>query len=73
MLPRHLESHLIALLQTFAVRSRKWCAPIGQDRSLRALAEFVSAHDFPLGLVINNDDKPRLLGERLVSVPAAAL
>jgi predicted AAA+ superfamily ATPase len=42
-------------------------------RSLRALAEFVAAHDCPLGLVINNDEKPRLLAERIVSLPAAAL
>lgn len=44
-----------------------------EPRSLRALAEFVAGHDCPLGLVINNDEKPRLLAERIVSVPAAAL
>lgn len=44
-----------------------------EARSLRALAEFVAAHDCPLGLVINNDEKPRLLTERIVSIPAAAL
>lgn len=44
-----------------------------EPRSLRALAEFVAAHDCPLGLVINNDEKPRLLAERIVSIPAAAL
>lgn len=42
-------------------------------RSLRALDEFVAEHDCPLGLVINNDEKSRRLGERLVSIPAAAL
>lgn len=42
-------------------------------RSLRALDAFVSDHDCPLGLVINNDEKSRLLGQRIVSIPAAAL
>lgn len=44
-----------------------------EPRSLRALAEFVADQDCPLGLVINNDEKPRLLADRIVSVPAAAL
>lgn len=44
-----------------------------EPRSLRALNEFVADHDCPLGLVINNDERPRLLAERIVSVPAAAL
>jgi predicted AAA+ superfamily ATPase len=72
MLPRHLESHLIALLQHFPCVVVNGVRQSGKTVHC-ALAEFVSAHDFPLGLVINNDDKPRLLGERLVSVPAAAL
>jgi predicted AAA+ superfamily ATPase len=44
-----------------------------EPRSLRALADFVAEQDCPLGLVINNDERPRLLAERIVSVPAAAL
>lgn len=44
-----------------------------ETRSLRALAEFVTDHNCTIGLVINNDDRPRLLSERIVSVPAAAL
>lgn len=44
-----------------------------EPRSLRALAEFVVEHDCPLGLVVNNDERPRLLAERIVSIPAAAL
>lgn len=44
-----------------------------EARALRGLAEFVAMHDCPLGLVINNDEKPRLLTERIVSIPAAAL
>ena len=44
-----------------------------EPRSLRALAEFVAEQNCPLGLVINNDEKPRLLAERIVSIPAAAL
>lgn len=44
-----------------------------EARALRGLVEFVAMHDCPLGLVINNDEKPRLLAERIVSIPAAAL
>ncbi len=44
-----------------------------EPRALRALAEFVADQDCPLGLVVNNDEKPRLLAERIVSIPAAAL
>jgi hypothetical protein len=42
-------------------------------RSLRALQAFVAEHDCPLGLVINNDEKPRLLAERIVAIPTASL
>jgi hypothetical protein len=42
-------------------------------RALRSLSEFVAAHDCPLGLVINNDERPRWLDERILAIPAAAL
>lgn len=42
-------------------------------RALRSLSEFVVAHDCPLGLVINNDERPRWLGERILAIPAASL
>lgn len=42
-------------------------------RALRSLADFVAAHDCPLGLVINNDERPRWLDERILAIPAAAL
>lgn len=42
-------------------------------RALRTLADFVTAHDCPLGLVINNDERPRWLDERILAIPAAAL
>jgi predicted AAA+ superfamily ATPase len=42
-------------------------------RTLRSLSEFVSAHDCPLGLVINNDERPRWLDERILAIPAACL
>ena len=42
-------------------------------RALRSLSEFVAAHDCPLGLVINNDERPRRLDERILSIPAASL
>jgi hypothetical protein len=45
----------------------------GDKRALRALSEFVSTHDCPLGLVINNDERPRRLDERILSIPAASL
>ncbi|EXI65068.1 MAG: hypothetical protein AW08_03521 [Candidatus Accumulibacter adjunctus] len=44
-----------------------------EPRSLRALSEFVTGHGCPLGVVVNNDDQPRLLAERIVAIPAAAL
>jgi len=42
-------------------------------RALRGLAEFVATNDCPLGLVINNDERPRWLDERILAIPAAAL
>lgn len=42
-------------------------------RALRALSEFVEMHGCPLGLVINNDEKPRRLDERILGIPAGAL
>jgi len=42
-------------------------------RSLRSLVEFIDAHDCPYGLIINNDETPRLLDERILSIPATHL
>lgn len=42
-------------------------------RALRSLSEFMLAHDCPLGLVINNDERPRWLNERILAIPAASL
>lgn len=42
-------------------------------RALRSLSEFVATHDCPLGLVINNDERPRWLDERILAIPAASL
>jgi predicted AAA+ superfamily ATPase len=42
-------------------------------RALRSLSEFVSAHDCPLGLVINNDERSRWLDERILAIPASCL
>ena len=44
-----------------------------EPRALRALDAFVAEQGCRLGLVINNDEKPRLLTERIVSIPAASL
>lgn len=42
-------------------------------RALRSLSEFVLSHNCPLGLVINNDERPRWLDERILAVPASSL
>lgn len=42
-------------------------------RALRSLSEFVAAHDCPLGLVINNDERPRRLDERILAIPVSSL
>jgi hypothetical protein len=42
-------------------------------RALRSLSEFVAAHNCPLGLVINNDERPRWLDDRILAIPAASL
>ncbi|MDP2810854.1 MAG: ATP-binding protein [Rhodocyclaceae bacterium] len=42
-------------------------------RALHTLSEFVEAHGCRLGIVICNDEKPRQLDERIVSLPAASL
>lgn len=43
------------------------------QRALRSLTEFVTSYDCPLGLVINNDERPRWLNERILAIPAASL
>jgi len=45
----------------------------GDKRALRSLSEFVTTHNCPLGLVINNDERPRWLDERILAIPAACL
>jgi predicted AAA+ superfamily ATPase len=45
----------------------------GDKRALRALAEFITANDCPLGLVINNDARARWLDDRILAIPAACL
>lgn len=42
-------------------------------RALRSLSDFVVTHNCPLGLVINNDERPRWLDERILAIPAASL
>lgn len=42
-------------------------------RSLRALRDFVVEGNCRYGIVINNDERPRLLDENLVGLPFAAL
>lgn len=42
-------------------------------RSLRALSDFVAERGCRYGIVINNDEKPRLLDENLIGLPFAAL
>ncbi len=42
-------------------------------RSLRALNEFITMHQCPVGLVITGNDHPRQLTEQIIALPAAAL
>lgn len=42
-------------------------------RALRSLADFITANDCPLGLIINNDERPRWLDERILAIPIASL
>lgn len=42
-------------------------------RALRSLSDFVATHNCPLGLVINNDDRPRWLDDRILAIPAGCL
>ncbi len=42
-------------------------------RSLRALRDFVAERGCRYGIVINNDEAPRLLDEKLIGLPFAAL
>jgi uncharacterized protein len=46
---------------------------LSDKRALRLLSEFVTAHDCPLGLIINNDERPRRLDERIIAIPAGSL
>lgn len=48
-------------------------SPQGDKRALKALFDFVQTHDRPIGLVINNDERPRWLDERILALPAARL
>lgn len=42
-------------------------------RALRALRDFVTERNCRYGIVINNDEQPRLLDEKLIGIPFAAL
>jgi uncharacterized protein len=42
-------------------------------RALRALRDFVSERNCRYGIVINNDERPRRLDERLITLPFSAL
>ena len=45
----------------------------GDKLALRSMSEFVLAHDCPVGLVINNDERARWLDDRILAIPAACL
>ncbi len=42
-------------------------------RALKALNEFITMHDCPLGVMITGDEQPRQLTERIVALPATTL
>lgn len=43
------------------------------SRSLRAIRDFVEERGCPHGIVLNNDERPRMLDEKLVGVPLGCL
>lgn len=43
------------------------------SRSLRAIRDFVEERGCPYGIVLNNDERPRMLDEKLVGVPVGCL
>ncbi|MBU0499049.1 MAG: ATP-binding protein [Gammaproteobacteria bacterium] len=43
------------------------------SRSLRAIRDFVEERCCPYGIVLNNDERPRMLDEKLVGVPVGCL
>lgn len=43
------------------------------SRGLRAIRDFVNERGCPYGIVLNNDEKPRMLDEKVVGVPAGCL
>ena len=43
------------------------------DNRFRAIRDFVIERNCPLGIIINNDERVRLLDDRLIGVPLAAL
>lgn len=43
------------------------------SRSLRAIRDFVAERHCPYGIVLNNDERPRMLDEKLVGVPVGCL
>lgn len=43
------------------------------SRSLRAIRDFVAERRCPYGIVLNNDERPRMLDEKLVGVPVGCL
>jgi len=42
-------------------------------RSLRALRDFVRERGCRYGILVNNDEQPRQLDEKLIGIPFAAL
>ena len=43
------------------------------DAYLRMLRDFVAERGCRYGIVINNDERPRLLDDKLIGIPLAAL
>lgn len=41
-----------------------------KQRQLQSLKRFVSMHDLPLGIVVNNSEKVRMVADRILQLPA---
>lgn len=46
---------------------------VARARELRAIHDFMDEHGCRLGVVVNNDEEPRLYNPRVMGMPAACL
>ncbi len=44
-----------------------------KSKQLKAMTNFIELHEIPYGIVINNCDKPAMITERIIQIPAGCL